>query len=236
MLRSLMCDLFVVRHYLKQAMLSSLVVAAGLLVGIGDWAPVPCVVFMMSLYGMVASLFAYDEQNGWGAYRAALPCSRRQIVQGRYALVLVLATAVALAVMLACIVVCALGHVIGLPAPLNTWFVLTPEAMGSALFSLAVCAFLGMVVISVCLPVYFKLGSTKAAQWLPFVLMLLCLAPTLVLFLTDGSLAAHVVDWLNSVLIPPALYLVPIALPLVGLAVVWASSLVATRLYEGRDL
>ena len=48
---------------------------------------------MIFLASTLLSLFNYDEQNGWGAYAAAVPDGRRAQVDGRYLVALVVTLA-----------------------------------------------------------------------------------------------------------------------------------------------
>lgn len=59
------------------------------------------------LYAMIfcasalASLFSYDEVNGWQAYAAAVPNGRRDQVRGRYAMALTLSVVVSVVLLVA---------------------------------------------------------------------------------------------------------------------------------------
>lgn len=84
MMRAYMFDLLVLSDYLKQRILSSLIVVGFIVMGTQGLAAVTAV--FISLYGIMGpmSAFAYDENNAWETTRLALPVSRGEVVTARY--------------------------------------------------------------------------------------------------------------------------------------------------------
>ena len=148
----------------------------------------------MMMFSASVSGSAYDEQNDWGAYRLVLPVSRRDVVLGRYAFNLLAAlTASALAALLVGIFVLAgrLLPLTGFAADLLAW---NEEVSMAAVAGMVSCACIALVISSVTLPAYFKLGQTKATQWLPFIMLLLSVAP----FVAIGFIGGEALEMLES--------------------------------------
>lgn len=162
------------------------------------------------------SACALDEQSKWDRYAISLPLGRRGIVGGRYLFVLVLALFALVFSLAASALMVALGK-----ADLTTCLLTT-------LVSTAV----GLLIISILLPLCYKLGSERARPYLfaivgvPFVAFFLLAKAGLL----DG-LDLSFLDRLQ----PPALVGAFSLLPLAALAALGVSYAVSCRIMEHKE-
>ncbi len=216
MLRMMKMELAVLKKYLKQITFTMLIVIVCLVVGMGSLTSVPGMAFLTVTFSVSMSASAYDDQNGWGSYRLVMPVTRREVVQGRYALNLLLAIAAAAVAAVLMTAFIALGSAVELPeflANLAVWDNQQLEA-----------------------PAYFKFGMTKATQYLPFIMIVLSVAPFLVLGVIGGPLLDQVKGAIELAETTGGLGLIAFAALAISLAVYAASSFIAVRLYSARDL
>ena len=129
---------------------------------------------------------AYDEQNNWGLYRLTMPVSRRDVVLGRYGVIVTLGLLGMLAGFIATIALSLIAGVVPLPGDLSSSLGLTRDNVQAMVFSCAVCTIIGSAVASIETPVYFRLGQTKATQWIPMISVFLFIGPMVILGATGG--------------------------------------------------
>ena len=143
------------------------------------------------------SAFAFDEQAHWDRYAAALPLSRRDLVAARYLFTLLVLLCVAAFGAAMCVVVSFSGD----------W-----DAVWECGMSIAVTMLLGVLALSVAMPLNYRLGPERARIALYVTLLL----PVAALFVSvKGELwSGSQVTRLEE--LPPLLIL----LPLIFLAVV----------------
>ncbi len=156
------------------------------------------------------TLMAYDERSGWERYALALPVSRKKLVSAKYLIGLLL---MALAF--------ALAAVTGL---VRSWQVGVFDPFGY-FFELSVLLTLGISVMSVALPMTFRLGTEKGR-----LMNMVCygiLAAVLVIVVLVGDKLGLSEMTLNEWVIVPFLII-----PAVELPVSWALSV---RWYEKRE-
>ena len=168
---------------------------------------------------------AYDETRDWELFRLTLPVTRRQVVLGRYASILLVALlAVVLASVLGVLLALAAGAVAALaPVPLPEGLV--PHEGFVAEF----------VAGAVTLPLIMRFGMTKGARLVPVVIVLL-MSLGILLAGDDGPLAGMLTG-LEAWLFQGAnLALVCVAGVVATLAVYAVSAQVAVGLYERREL
>lgn len=236
MLRMMKMELAVLKKYLKQITFTMLIVIVCLVAGMGSLTSVPGVAFLMVTFSVSMSASAYDEQNGWGSYRLVMPVTRREVVQGRYAINLLLAIAAVTVAAVLMTAFIALGSVVELPgvlANLAAWDNLQLDATLAASIS---CACIGLCICSVTLPAYFKFGMTKATQYLPFIMMFLSVAPFIVLGAIGGPLLDQVRGAIELAETTGGLGLIAFGALTISLAVYVVSSFISVRLYTARDL
>ena len=237
MLRMMKMELAVLKKYLKQITFTMLIVIVCLVAGMGSLMSVPGVAFLTVTFSVSMSASAYDDQNGWGSYRLVMPVTRREVVQGRYALNLLLAIAAAAVAAVLMTAFIALGSAVELPEFLANLAVWDNQQLEATLAASTSCACIGLCMCSVTLPAYFKFGMTKATQYLPFIMIvLMSVAPFLVLGVIGGPLLDQVKDAIELAETTGGLGLIAFAALAISLAVYAASSFIAVRLYSARDL
>lgn len=236
MLRMMKMELAVLKKYLKQITFTMLIVIVCLVAGMGSLMSVPGVAFLTVTFSVSMSASAYDDQNGWGSYRLVMPVTRREVVQGRYALNLLLAIAAAVVAAVLMTAFIALGSAVELPEFLANIAAWDNQQLEATLAASISCACIGLCICSVTLPAYFKFGMTKATQYLPFIMILLSVAPFLVLGVIGGPLLDQVKGAIELAETTGGLGLIAFAALAISLAVYAASSFIAVRLYSARDL
>lgn len=236
MLRMMKMELAVLKKYLKQITFTMLIVIVCLVAGMGSLMSVPGVAFLIVTLSVSMSASAYDDQNGWGSYRLVMPVTRREVVQGRYALNLLLAIAAAAVAAVLMTAFIALGSAVELPEFLANLAVWDNQQLEATLAASISCACIGLCMCSVTLPAYFKFGMTKATQYLPFIMIFLSVAPFLVLGVIGGPLLDQVKGAIELAETTGGLGLIAFAALAISLAVYAASSFIAVRLYSARDL
>lgn len=236
MLRMMKMELAVLKKYLKQITFTMLIVIVCLVAGMGSLMSVPGVAFLTVTFSVSMSASAYDDQNGWGSYRLVMPVTRREVVQGRYALNLLLAIAAAAIAAVLMTAFIALGSAVELPEFLANLAVWDNQQLEATLAASTSCACIGLCMCSVTLPAYFKFGMTKATQYLPFIMIFLSVAPFLVLGVIGGPLLDQVKGAIELAETTGGLGLIAFAALAISLAVYAASSFIAVRLYSARDL
>lgn len=236
MLRMMKMELAVLKKYLKQITFTMLIVIVCLVVGMSSLTSVPGMAFLTVTFSVSMSASAYDDQNGWGSYRLVMPVTRREVVQGRYALNLLLAIAAAVVAAVLMTAFIALGSAVELPEFLANLAVWDNQQLEATLAASTSCACIGLCMCSVTLPAYFKFGMTKATQYLPFIMIVLSVAPFLVLGVIGGPLLDQVKGAIELAETTGGLGLIAFAALAISLAVYAASSFIAVRLYSARDL
>ena len=236
MLRMMKMELAVLKKYLKQITFTMLIVIVCLVAGMGSLTSVPGVAFLTVTFCVSMSASAYDDQNGWGSYRLVMPVTRREVVQGRYALNLLLAIAAAAVAAVLMTAFIALGSAVELPEFLANLAVWDNQQLEATLAASIACACIGLCMCSVTLPAYFKFGMTKATQYLPFIMIFLSVAPFLVLGVIGGPLLDQVKGAIELAETTGGLGLIAFAALAISLAVYAASSFIAVCLYSARDL
>lgn len=236
MLRMMKMELAVLKKYLKQITFTMLIVIVCLVVGMSSLTSVPGMAFLTVTFSVSMSASAYDDQNGWGSYRLVMPVTRREVVQGRYALNLLLAIAAAAVAAVLMTAFIALGSAVELPEFLANLAVWDNQQLEATLAASTSCACIGLCMCSVTLPAYFKFGMTKATQYLPFIMIVLSVAPFLVLGVIGGPLLDQVKGAIELAETTGGFGLIAFAALAISLAVYAASSFIAVRLYSARDL
>lgn len=149
------CDLKTLAPFLPPILVTLAFICAFLTLGGSSLAAAGSVAVMMVLLCML-SFAGYDEQNGWGRYRATLPLSRRELVVGRYLVVFLLGVAgVLVAVVMGGTLQALFSLLPGAPAP---------DAGGAAalLWSSALSLSWGLIICAVAMPLTIKFGAMRA--------------------------------------------------------------------------
>lgn len=158
------------------------------------------------------NLMALDEKAGFDRYALSLPCSRRDVVYSRYLLGLLAVSAVSVLYLLVSLMASVLHDGA------------TPLAI---LCSAAPMLAVGLLYLSVSLPIAFRIGVEKARMW--FVLATAVIAGSVA---AASSILAEEQEVLLELLSGTGiLWVIPAALVLFGL-----SLLLSLRLYETREM
>lgn len=239
MKRAYLIEMNVLRGYaiflLSVGFLVTVLVGVGMQTAIVAPAILTCMYFMMGAMGSAA----YDDQNGWGAYRLTLPVSKRDIVLSRYAAIVTLGLIGSAVGFAASLAVMGVASAVELPGGLSDSLAISGERVAGMGFATAFCVLIGSVVASVVTPVYFKLGQTKATQLLPTVIVVLFVVPFMVIGnsgILDGGAFGFVTDFLAFAETPTGLAASIVALIAASLLLLAVSAAVSLKLYEKREL
>lgn len=236
MMRMLKMELTVFGQYLKQLTLTMVIMAVCFTIGMGSAASLPGIIFMMAMFSFTTSASHYDEQNDWAAFRLTMPLSRRDVVLGRYLFVFLGSLACAALTALGAFIFAGLASVDMLPAGVADVVRLDVDAVRIGGFTFAVCGVMGMLTTSVSMPVFFKFGQTKATQWLPFIMVLLGMAPFMVMGFMGKETLAAAQQVLSIVETPEGLTLFAVGALIFGMTCYIVSALLSLRVYKARDL
>ena len=147
------CDLRTLAPFMPSIIVTLVFAGTFMMIGCGSVGAAGGVSSMMTLL-CAFSLAGYEDQNSWGRFRATLPLSRREIVAGRYATVLVLAFAGAL---LGTAVSLALQCLFAaLPQAKSPELVAPAEVFASSLASMA----FGLIACAIAIPFLTKFGAS----------------------------------------------------------------------------
>ena len=181
-------------------------------------------VAMLSFY-LVISLFGSDEWQGWEAFRLSFPVDARMVVRGRYAF-------------LACMVagICLLGALMGIAVekllPVVQGALNVPRGAQVIFLSALGAALASLAVLSLEMPLLFRLGMSRArmAFTLPFLLFLL---PTIEPVRNALTGPVHAIESFVGSLPSPLPLFAGAALAVCALYL--ASMTLSERLYAARD-
>ncbi len=107
--------------------------------------------------------------------------------------------------------------------------------MGAAA-GMVVCVCIGTILSGVILPAYFKFGQTKATQWLPFIMLLLSIAPWAVIGMTGGSMSELSVKAIETLWETGGFGMVGVLALAISVLFYCVSAYVSIKVYEARDL
>ncbi len=225
MRNAVICDLRTLLPFLPSVGVSVALVCAFLTFGGGALSAVGSVCAMTLLLCMF-SLWGYDDQNGWGRFRATLPLSRREVVAGRYLAVLALGLA---GVVLGVAMSMAFQAVVALmPMAVHPDTYGLPDLLASSVASMA-C---GLVICSVAMPFCVKYGAIRGARiFACAVAVAASFAIAAGMNLVGPEVLAGVGAWVDA----NVAACVAIATA-VAAAAYAASCVVSLRFYEAKDL
>lgn len=235
----LACDLLVSRSMLLQMFGICAVVGIVMCYAMGTAVGAVAALAAMAPFMYVFSIAGIDEQNGWERFRLTLPLSRRQVVFGRYASVLVVTICASLfAFVLGLLLTVVNGFVSdGVFGEQVSQFAFEAASPGILLASVTMTAFVVFVGTTVALPLIARFGMTKATRFIPLVVVLVLAIGVGV----SGSDAVNfglwdtVSQWLDSGS-ATNLALLLAGLFVFGLVLYTISAFIAAKLYEKREL
>ena len=237
MRRAFLLEATVVSQYLRQLLPIGLIVAVAMTIGVGNVSAAASVFVMMAFMMSSTAMCAYDDLDNWGSFRLALPLSRRDVVLGRYAMVIAFALG-AVAFGAALIVAgWALGQMGILPEGVVSYVALDTDGLLGCVFAVLFVSLLGSLVVGVSLPCFFKFGTTKATQYLPYVMVVVCGLFAGLMSTLDGGAAMEQLKQALAWFEEPSHLALGGAGMFAGAVVILAvSAAVSLRLYEKRDL
>ena len=188
MRRAYLIEMTDLRDYARQLLGLGLFIAICLSVGMHSIVAVPGLLCMLYFIMGALSTAAYDEQNNWGLYRLTLPVSRRDVILGRYAVIVTLGISGMLVGLIGTLGLSVVISVLNVSSDIQSLFALTQEHVMTVIFTMMFCMLMGVVVASVETPIYVRFGQTKATQWVPLITIVLFIAPFL-LFGGSGDTA-----------------------------------------------
>ncbi|MBM6952862.1 ABC-2 transporter permease [Enorma phocaeensis] len=245
MKRAFLIEMTVLKSYVRQLVGLGFFVSIFVSIGMQRIVSVPGVLTMMMFMMGSMSAAAYDEQSGWGLFRLTMPVSRRDVVLARYGVILSLGVVGALVGLVAVAVLTVAATAVELPAGLSAALAFSPENMQATLFASMFCMAMGSTISSIVTPIYFRLGQTKATQYIPMIVLLIFIVPFLVLggtgVLDAGSVhlegimrvLAEVLAFIET---PAGVAAFSGAALVFVLAVLGISATVSLKLYESREL
>lgn len=241
MKRAYLMELTIFRDYAKQLMGVGFFVAIFVSAGMGSIVAAPAILTMMFFMMGTMAAAAYDEQNGWGLFRLTMPVSRRDIVLGRYGVIVTLGLTGLAAGWAACAVLLALGSVIDLPFDLSDAIAFDQDMLQGAIFSTAFCMGLGALIAAIETPIYFKFGQNKTTQWLPMITALLFVGPMLIIngtgILDSGVIPMDAIAQLLGFIESPTGVAASFGIAaLFTVVVLGISAALSLKLYEKREL
>lgn len=228
-------DLLTVRSTVLQLLVIAVVIGGFLTIPLGSVATGDVIVVVIIVLSLVMNLCAYDDVNDWQRFRLTLPISRKQVVLGRYASILLLTAS---AVVVGIAIGLALQFVFGNLLQVGE---IAGQPFDEAAFGIVVSAVLGgcvcMLVSAVSLPFIMRFGVTKATRFIMLAMALLMASSIQLLDSVDfgSGVFADVLANISSGGIGELAGVVGVIV-LVCLALYAASSLVAVRLYASREL
>ncbi len=225
MKNAVFCDLRTLAPFMPSIVVTLIFTSAFLMIGSGAVGAATSVSVMMTLL-CAFSLAGYEDQNNWGRFRATLPLSRREIVAGRYATVLVLAFAGAL---LGTVVSLALQCLFtALPQAKSPELVAPAEVFASSLASMA-C---GLIVCAIAIPFLTKFGGARGARAFACAALLVAsFAIAVGLNMVTSEEAAVMLGWIDQNRVASLALLGVISLLAYGVSYV-----VSLGIYEKKDL
>lgn len=179
--------------------------------------PVSFVTSMVQLIIMMLPLsaFSYDELAKWDRYAFSLPLGRRAVAGARYLFALLLSLFAALFGLVSCLILSVFFH--------------DPNLVENCL-TVTVSLALGLLYCDILLPLTYKLGPERARPYFYLVIFL----PIILLF---GAFKLGLLNNLVFLLKLPDAVVIPflLLLPLLPLAGMGVSFLIACRILEGKE-
>ena len=241
MRRAYLIEMTVLRDYARQLLGLGLFIAICLSVGMHSIVAVPGLLCMLYFIMGALSTAAYDEQNNWGLYRLTLPVSRRDVILGRYAVIVTLGISGMLVGLIGTLGLSVVISVLNVSSDIQSVFALTQEHVMTVIFTMMFCMRMGVVVASVETPIYVRFGQTKATQWVPLITIVLFIAPFLLFggsgLFESGAISMQSLRQLFAFLeTPQGLAMWCVAAIVIAALVLTLSIAVSIKLYERREL
>lgn len=196
-------DLIMVKRGMAQLFAVTAVVVIVISVGMETLVVIPAIAAAMIPMMLLFSVAAYDEMNGWEAFRLGLPLSRSSVVRGRYASLLLVTVAATVFGIVYALLVALLAAVFADGMGQNTLLAsLLLESNPPEIIAASGCmgAAAMLLMATVTLPLVMRFGMTRATRFVPLVVLFAVVG--LVALLGEGGPLASVVpqgmQWLMT--------------------------------------
>ena len=247
----LLSDLIIMRRTLSQMLLTCFIVVIVITFAMNSTlAPIGgCFGAMIPLLYLF-SIASYDEINDWQSFRLTLPSTRKNIMAGRYASLLIVAL---ISVIIGIVISWLVGFIVSLIGTQNgaefglTWNYTNPSGEFLSTLSLAANppeliigsavggATMALFLATITLPLIAKVGLTKSTRLVPVVGVVILLL-ILALFGEDGPLSTYIPNFIQWLLTDESAVTYLIFSGAIIVIILYAISLLlAIRLYENRE-
>ena len=237
MLAMVKCDFFATKSYVSQIVVISIIIAFFIWMGTGQLVSGIAAISAMLPFMYIFSIAAYDELNGWERFRLTLPITRRQTALGRYASILL----VTIASVIVTLAFGVLAYLIALLFPqfpateaILVDFSLVTEASRAVLVASTM-----LVVAAVSMPLFMRFGMTKAARFVPLVMIMIIFGALYVMGASEDAVV-QAMPFLETLLVPSANEVwTSLGMSSIVFAVAFVvyalSALLSVKLYEKRQ-
>lgn len=237
MLVMIKTDLLTMKNYALVNLGLLLVVTLFICIGTGTIVGGVAALTVMLPFMYIFSTIAYDEMNGWERFRLTLPISRRQVISGRYASILIMIIFGAVISMVVGLILYFIASQLSsfeAAAPFIETYSVTLEVAQSFLLA----AFL-LLVTTLVMPLFMRFGMTKGFRIIPLVLVLFLVVVLYFVGGVDGAVL-QTVPVIQMFMDPTSeqtglVVLYSAAIFVIMLIPYAISGLIATRLYEKRQ-
>lgn len=216
------CEWTTLRTFLPSIAVTTALMCFLLVLGSGEMTGA-CGAAVATMMIVASSFAGYDDQNGWMRYRCAMPFSRRELAGGRYAIVAL----VGLALGAVCFALtCVTGGVLGLVGYETKHAELADLLLGGL-----AAEGVGLVIVSIGLPLHFKFGAMRGVRIFACVGLALSGLLVLVASFTPREFFSAIDVWTDSNAVLLATLVV-----IASLTIYMASCALSVWILERKDL
>lgn len=218
-----------------------IILVVGIVMGVfmGTVTGAVAAVTVMAPFICLFSISASDEQNGWESFRLTLPLSRRRVVFGRYASLGLITLFSGAFAMLIGVVMMLIGNAFAVGSGAQPALAaLSSENNPPAIVLSVVLVACAMVLVasSAVLPLIMRFGMTRAARFVPLLVVLALAAGIGYLDTVAAGAWEGVYGWFSNVVSDDAgAVLLASGALLVAVAVFAATAPLSVKLYEHRE-
>jgi hypothetical protein len=173
-------------------------------------------VIIMMMTMMVVTTISYDDLAKWDSYALTMPVSRKEVVTGKYAVMLLLD---------------ALGVAMALAVGLIGVVILKNSSWEEMMAVLVIIAAIGLIAGSTLLPLIYHFGTEKAR----IIIILVAMVPTGLIVLVSGMMAEEQLSQISGLFSNISLPLVLLTLIIFTLLYLYASYRISLRIYDKKE-
>jgi len=172
------------------------------------------VIMMMTM--MVVTTISYDDLAKWDSYALTMPISRKEVVTGKYLVMLLLDV---------------LGVLMALIVGLIGVLILKNSSWSEMMAVLVIIASIGLIAGSTMLPLIYHFGTEKAR----IIIILVAMVPTGLVLLLSGMVSEQQWQWLANIGADISLSMIIIGLAAFSAFYVACSYMISKRIYEKKE-